>query len=424
MKKFKFLVGFGLRKRLFKKSFIISNLILGILIMALINIPSIITLFSDEAEEEEAFRVSVVNNTDEEAYPLEDNLLSVLNTSYMDRVYEAVPWESEEFARFWDQEEVDILLVFSGDLAQSDVSIYTTHAEQQSFLSGQVQNVLNDYQNITYANFDFESPPQGEEGEGSTEDELLNEANNSFIEGIISLLFLPVFILIIMATQFLGVDIIEEKASKAIETIISSVPAKVHFLSKITSSIAFLVIQSSVLVLFIALGAFLENVFINASENEVFSVLGGLAERMPNWPYLLALSIGFLLFGTLIFLTLAALLASVATTQEDYQQYQAPLIFLLLGGYYMGIFLPILEADGMIRIASYLPFFSTIVAPIAYATGVIGLGEGIITLGITILMAVFFLYLIGPVYRVAILSYEETKFFKRIRFYIKKAFHR
>jgi ABC-2 type transport system permease protein len=129
-----------------------------------------------------------------------------------------------------------------------------------------------------------------------------------------------------------------------------------------------------------------------------------------------------MLFGSLLFLVLAALLASLATTQEDYQQFQAPMIFLILIGYYMTIFLPILDATGIIKVFSFVPFFSTMVAPMAYIRGTISLLEALLSLGSLIVFIVVFIYYISPVYRVAILSYDETKFIKRIAFYFKKAF--
>jgi ABC-2 type transport system permease protein len=123
-----------------------------------------------------------------------------------------------------------------------------------------------------------------------------------------------------------------------------------------------------------------------------------------------------------LFLTLAAVIASIATTQEDYQQYQAPLVFLLLGGYYIGIFLPLLGAQSVVKVFAYIPFFSTIIAPIAYLQGLLPLWQTLLSLGVLLFTTVFFLYFVGPLYRVAILSYEETKFFKRIKLYFKKAF--
>ena len=416
MKKFKFLVGFGLKKRVFKKAFVISNIIIGLVIIALINLPSIIAIFQDDENEIIEVNTVIMNNTDDTEYALEEQLLQTMNGIYEGYSFIETDDSIENPEEFWDQSEVNVYIVFTGDLKQPNVEIYAHDQSLGNMLTQSIQLVLYDYQDIGYASYDIKTPPSNGENPG------LSEADQSFLDGIGSLLFIPVFFLVIMATQFLGVDIIEEKSSKAIETIIASVPAKVHFLSKIAASISFLLIQSGVLLSFGLLALLVSRLFAASDSFEGLNLLSELASRIPNWPSILMISLLFMFFGALLFLVLAALLASISTTQEDYQQFQAPLIFLILGGYYMTIFLPLLDANGVLQVFSYIPFFSTMVAPMAYIRGAITLLEAIISLGITIAFVVLFIYYISPVYRVAILSYDETKFFKRIKFYFKKAF--
>ena len=416
MNKFKFLVQFGLKKRIFKKSFVISNLIIGILIIGIINIPSIISFFSSDEDVVETINVAIINETDDQTYPLKSNLITSFNQSYEDYTFVDTDYDYIDDESFWDQSELNLLIRFSGDLTQPNVEIYSYDQNLKAMITTPIQLILYDYQDIGYANYDIKSPPStGEEGG-------MSEADKAFLDGIGSILFLPVFFLVIMATQFLGVDIIEEKSSKAIETIIASVPAKTHFLSKITASISFLLIQSMVLIGFGLLATLVGKAFETSSDVEGISLFQEFANRVPNWPELLIFSVLFMFFGALLFLILAAFLAAVSSTQEDYQQFQAPLIFLLLGSYYLTIFLPILNADGLLKVFAYIPFFSMMVAPLAFVTGTIGLWSIIISLIITIVTVVVVLYFVSPMYRVAILSYEHTKFFKRIKFFVKKTF--
>lgn len=416
MNKFKFLVQFGLKKRIFKKSFVISNLIIGILIIGIINIPSIISFFSSDEDVVETINVAIINETDDQTYPLKSNLITSFNQSYEDYTFVDTDYDYIDDESFWDQSELNLLIRFSGDLTQPNVEIYSYDQDLKAMITTPIQLILYDYQDIGYANYDIKSPPStGEEGG-------MSEADKAFLDGIGSILFLPVFFLVIMATQFLGVDIIEEKSSKAIETIIASVPAKTHFLSKITASISFLLIQSMVLIGFGLLATLVGKAFETSSDVEGISLFQEFANRVPNWPELLIFSVLFMFFGALLFLILAAFLAAVSSTQEDYQQFQAPLIFLLLGSYYLTIFLPILNADGLLKVFAYIPFFSMMVAPLAFVTGTIGLWSIIISLIITIVTVVVVLYFVSPMYRVAILSYEHTKFFKRIKFFVKKTF--
>lgn len=409
-------MAFGLKKRLFKKSFVITNVVLGLLIIGLINVPTIIGFFQDE-EEVVPQKVMVINQTDDQNYPLSETILDYLNTPFANHTFELVEKDTTIVDTFWENDESDIVMVFTGNLSSPDVDIYSKDESVNGYLIAQVQTLLNDYQGIEFANYNVVEAPGGSKPANGVSDE-----DRIFIEAIVSMLFLPVFILLILATQFLGVDIIDEKSTKAIETIISSVPAKTHFFSKILSNVFFLIIQAALLLSFSLLGAMIGRLFSSTGLTEEVSLMAELSSRISNWPTLLSFSLLYMIVGTLLFLSLAALIASIANTQEDYQQFQAPLVFLMLGGFYIGIFLPMMGADNIIRVAAYIPLFSTLVAPIAFATGVIALWELILILFIMIVFVVFMLYFIAPVYKVAILSYEETKFFKRIGFYVKKAF--
>ncbi len=384
--------------------------------MVLVNIPAIISLFdSDDAIVQP--NVIVINQTTDESYPLEDTLLFYFNRAYDTETYIAYPFELQSLEQFWDTEQLEVMLIFTGDLEQPNIDVYVKGDVSQNFILSNIQSFLNDYQGIQYANYNFvASPATGEPGEG------IDPETRMFLEGIVTVLMLPVFILIILTTQFLGVDIIEEKSTKAIEIIISSVPAKLHFLSKIIVNISFLVAQSLILMLFGVFGILISRLLQSSGSLDTMSLLSEFASRVPNWPGILISLVMFMILGTLFYLTLAAIVAAIATTQEDYQQFQAPLMLTLLSGFYIAIFLPILGLDSAIRVIAYIPLFSPLVAPVAYATGVITLFETVISFFLLMVFVVLFMYVISPIYRVAILSYEETKFFKRILFYIKKAF--
>ncbi len=418
MNKFKYLVSFGLKKRIWRKAFIITNVILGIAILLIANIPALIDMFGSDDEAPTPYQVIVINDTQDQEYDLSASIEAYINNDFIEDSFEVKATSYDDYDVFWEDDDVDILLIFFGELSSPDVDMYVKPSHTERHLINNIQRFLNDYQGIEFANFNvIEREQTGDEDHGRIAPE-----DRMFIEGIVSILFLPMFMLIIFATQFLGVDIIEEKSSKAIETIIASVPAKIHFLSKITASVGFLLIQGSLLIIYGLLGAGLGRIMSTTVDTEALSLFAEVATRIPDWPVLLMLTILFMLAGTVLFLTLSALVASIATTQEDYQQFQAPLVLILISGFYIGIFLPMMGADGFIKIASFIPLFSPFVAPIAFATGVTSVWHGLISLLILILTVLLLMYVISPIYKVAILSYEETKFFRRIGRYVKKAF--
>lgn len=410
MKKFKFLVKYGLLKRVKGKAFIISNVIVFILLTVIINIPSIISAF-DNGETMDHMSISIYNYSGDEslAIDLSDRLNEGLDTDFysVSEIDEAFEEEA-----FWSS-DTDVSLVFD---SMTQIGIYSKLPEYNQLLSSQIELLLIDYQLPGYVspsftnNFapDYEDPEQ-----------------DAMIGSMSSLLILPMFILITMATQFVGVDIIEEKSSKAIETIIASVPAKTHFLSKITAAITFVIIQGLLIVLYGTIATLLfSNTGTTGEFGDTANLLSYIAEFLPNWQLLLVFTLLFMVVGTLFYLIFSAMFASMAVTQEDYQQFQTPIMLTLLIGFYIAIFSGMAGGDMILKIASFIPLFTPVVAPVAFASGALSVLEALIALVVMVIFLIGSLYLVSPVYRVAILNYDQTKFGKRVKGYFKKAFHK
>ncbi len=417
MKKFKFLVKYGLKKRVFRKSFIIANIIVGILFIGIINLPTIIGWFVADDVQTENIYIDVYNQSP--MTTIHTDLQAVLNQPYEGYDYFLFTDLDESFdeEKFWADEDKDVALIVSGTVSEPNFDIYSKSPDYNQAMMVQIELLMinyqiNDYKSPVFNTInapDYESPEE-----------------KDAITSLMSILVLPLFILITMATQFVGVDIIEEKSTKAIETIIASVPAKLHFLSKIAASILFVMIQGALILVYGGIAALIGNV--SASSGSLMGagldvhLLKYLQDIIPNWPLVLVIVMLFVIVGTLFYLVIAALLASMAVTQEDYQQFQSPLMLMLLGGFYIGIFAPLVGGYGFIKIMAFVPIFTPIVAPIAFASGIMSLLEAVIALVIMILVLIGSLYIVAPVYKIAILSYDQTKFFKRIKSYFKKAF--
>lgn len=414
MKKFKFLVKYGYKKRVWRKAFLISNIIIGIVIMALINLPAIIGRFTTPEKPLENINVLIVDEIigDES---LISNFNSLLNPDVNNPTFnlKQITIQEIDIDSFWKNEDYSILVHFKGDIDNPIVDMYNKLENLNNILETQIELLMIGYKIADYNKpiFTINYAPDYE-----------NPEEAMALNSIVSFLVVPLFILIVMATQFIGVDIIEEKSTKAIETIISSVPAKIHFFSKIASSILFILTQGALLILF----AFLGNLIAKSNAPNLpggeGSLLHYISEILPNWPWVLFFTILFIVVGTLLYLVLASLFASMATTQEDYQQFQTPVMLVLLAGFYIGLFAPMAGGTTFMKVMTFVPIFTPMVGPIAFATGVLSTLEAIIALVVLIVFLILTVYFVSPVYRVAILSYEQTKLFTRVGSYFKKGF--
>ena len=400
-------------KRVGRKSFIIANVVIAILLIAIINIPTIIGLFGGEEEITE-LNIGVKS---EYPYPMAADLNLILNEGIDGPdFFNAINIDTFDSEAFWTDEDFDIVLEFVGTPEVPSVLIYSKEESFNQMILSVVELQLiryefEDYVPLTYS---FPVAPDYEDPEAGM-----------MISSLSTILVLPLFLLITMATQFVGVEIIEEKSTKAIETIISSVPANIHFLSKIASAISFVIIQGGLVMAYSFIGTLIGGASVQSGLPQGMdsqTLLAFVAEVIPNWRGILLIAILFVIVGTLFYLVIAALFASMAVTQEDYQQFQSPLMFMLLGGFYISIFAPMANGDTLMKIMSFVPLFSPIVAPVAYAAGNINTLEALIGLVITFVSLLILIYIASPVYRVAILSYDQTKFMKRIKSYFRKGF--
>ncbi len=418
MKKFKFLVKYGLKKRVWRKAFLISNIIIALLMIIIINIPSIISLFGGGEDPNEQVTINLINETTQTE--LLSDYSDLMNEPFSGAEYFVfTPIALAEFDvdGFWEDANSDITIEIMGSVETPIITIYSKIPELDSFLSSQLELQLINYQIVNYQSPVFENvyAPDYEDPE-----------QEAFISSMTSMLVLPMFILIVMATQFVGVDIIEEKSTKAIETIIASVPAKTHFISKITASILFVIIQGVLTIVYAGIASLIGKAFSASSAvtlpTGTTSLLSYLRDFVPNWEIVLIFALLFMIVGTLFYLVVAALFASMAVTQEDYQHFQSPLMLTLLAAFYIGIFAPIVGGYGFMKVMAFVPIFTPILAPIAFASGLLTVFEAIICLVVIIVFLIISLYLVAPVYKVAILSYDQTKIITRVKNYFRKAF--
>ncbi len=418
MKKFKFLVKYGLKKRIGRKAFLIANIVIAVLMIAIINIPSIISLFGGGEDPNEQVNVGIINQTDEVDLLSDYSALMNEGSTGVDYyVFRTIEASEFDLIAFWEDADTDIIIEITGAIATPSITMYTKIPGLNYYLLSELELQLINYQITNYQQpmITTVNPPDYEDPE-----------REAILSSMTSLLVLPMFILIIMATQFVGVDIIEEKSTKAIETIISSVPSKMHFISKITASILFVIIQGALTIVYVTIASLIGKLGSASSAVTLpvgtTSLLSYLTDIIPNWPVVLIFSLLFMIVGTLFYLVIAALFASMAVTQEDYQQFQTPLMLMLLASFYIGIFAPIAGGYTFMKVMAFIPIFTPILAPIAFASGLLTIGEAIIALIAVSIFFVLALYLVAPVYRIAILSYDQTKFVARVKNYFKKAF--
>lgn len=436
--KFKFLTKDSIKKKISTKSFKIINLVLLIIIVALTNLDSIVKFFGGDFDE--VVHVYVVDNVG-----VYDEFKDIVDNSYLNILdnYNAVVLESDKKL---DDLKKEIILNESSDIiiniSKIDNPTYEKMFDVDFISYDYVDTVL--YQNILTAlnttkvnlamkkaNIDVDILDKVNSAVDVNRillDENLNENEELMqkIGSIIIIVFiLPFFILIVLIVQMIGAEINEEKSTKSMEVIISSVSPEVHFISKLISANVFAIFQGVLLILYAFVGAIIRIITtggVAQSVNEIgelnsisqyinIFINSDIASRLVNGiPFFILL----ILLSFVVYSLLIGILASVTTSMEDYNQIQTPVMIFLMIGYYLAIIASVYQGSSFIKVMSMIPFISGILAPVTYTLGEIELWH----MGLSIVFLIFVCYLLYKygirVYKAGILNYSSSKLWTKI----------
>lgn len=111
---------------------------------------------------------------------------------------------------------------------------------------------------------------------------------------------------------------------------------------------------------------------------------------------------------------LAGILASMTTNIEDFQQLQTPIMIISLVGYYLAMMAGVFDGALFIKIFSFIPLISAILAPSLLMLGQIGLVEITISTILVIITNILLIKYGLKIYKVGILNYSSSGLWKKM----------
>lgn len=423
MNKLGFLTKYSLGKKIKSKWFIVVNIIILLVISALINMDSIIKLFGGDFNNNE--EILIIDNIG-----VIDTFKNVyeINNKYLKS---ETKYSIEEYKEGYDNaiEEIKdtdkILIVIDKDDNNYITSKLVTNSSMDTITYTIISNTLDSIKreevlksyNITNEMYEkIESKVEVERIILDSE----NTDDNMLTNLVVTIITMPFFFLTVYLVQMIGAEINEEKSTKSMEIIISNVSAKTHFISKIISSNVFVLIQGALLLIYCIIGIiiryFINGSIINSLPVELTTLGSTLSSSgiMDNIKIALPLMLLLLIITLFAYSIVSGVLASVTTNMEDYQQIQTPIVLILLAGFYLSSLASIFKGSIFIKVASYIPFISSLLAPTMYALGEFSLFDMLISI---LLMVVTILLLMKygfRIYKVGILNYSDNNLWKKI----------
>ena len=421
--KVKFLIKESIKKKIDTKWFKIINIILLILMIGILNIDKIISFFGGDFED-----ITKVYVLDETGYAsslndLLNNNNELLNGSFKFEVENSTD-SIENLTKKLNKDNADIVINIVYDNEEYMKSTVYSYEPLDTITSTIISNSLSEIKSsyaLATSGIDANelnrilSPISMEKIVTNTE-ELDSESRELAGASMMLIFLIPFFILIILLVQMIGAEINDEKSTKSMEIIISNVSPKMHFLSKIVASTGFVLLQSFLILVYTLLGGAVRVLTTGSFNilNDVNGLLEGLnlSSILPQIGSAIPLLIILFIFSFLAYALLAGILASMTTSIEDYQQLQTPLMFLLMAGYYIGTMASMFQGSIFIKIVSYIPFISCLVAPITYAL----MQTTLLDLGISVILLLGTCYLLFKygirIYKVGILNYLSSGLWK------------
>ncbi len=427
MKKLKYLIQYGLKKRLYTKAFMISNIIIAVIMIAIAIIPTLVARFStpENVVVEDKIGVYVAPNNAAVRNYIEAQTDSMIMTmgAYPEVEYVIADGDftsGYDFDHYLaDSHEYHGLIYVVIEDDKLEVNVY--NQSLNSYTIAAIKQMVPELQRIYYLSLHGELNDYVKDTLVEFHETPVGSDFSDILAAMSSIFVIPMFILITFGLQMIGADIIEEKSTKAIEIIIASVPPKTHFVAKILSIIIFLTLQMLLYFAYGVIGVYLNEMISAGSQSGSWTlVLGPIANQiLPTVVLVLVCALA----GAILYLVIGAFVASLAVNQEDYQQIQTPVMMILMVGYFASIIAGSAQLDWLMTILNYIPFFSPMTIPGSFINGYIDWTGVAISMGILIGVTVLIIALISPLYRASILNYDQSKLFKRISNSIKEAKH-
>ena len=433
--KLNYLIGISLKRKIKTKWFVIANVLLALVIIGIINIDSIITFFGGDFNTIQT--VYVIDNTNkttdifkEQVKQITETLYGEDSEKYFIKEYEDTEENAQNLLKENKKEQGNIVIVFS----RSEENVIDVKMITFEYMDLTDTQILNSAINNTKTSIALQETniPMDEINKiyapATIERIYLDEKKNSEEENmeiitttVFPIIILPFFMLTLFLVQMIGAEVNDEKTTKAMEVIISNVSPKIHFFAKVIAGNLFVFMQGILLFIFAGVGFGVRKMvggssIANGLGAEVGKIVSGIMESNvgQNLLYIIPLTLLLMVLTFIAYSLLAGILASMTTNIEDFQQLQTPIIVISLIGYYLAMMAGVFKGALFIKILSFVPLISAILAPSLLILGQIGILEIVIAIFITIGFNYLLIKYGLRIYKVGILNYSSSDLWKKM----------
>lgn len=397
------IVKYTVKEAVTKKSFIIVNAIMALLIIVVCNIPNLINKFSSDEDTNTKITILDTENSLRADSEMFNTLFKEMNMDYTVRY--TTSETIDDINKLINDEETDVAIVLKQN--ENVVSFDYIVKEESPFsdsetIIGIFSNIIK---NIQTNNLLIDSNVSLELLESinapiSYEIKALNEdtGNENFLIAMISSYIL--FFAIYYYGYSVSTSVSSEKTSRVMETLITSTtPTKIV----IGKTIAMGFVGLSQLIGLILVAVISYNIFVPSDFTLIQDMLSGLHLTVPD----VLICVVYFILGYTVYAFLSAVTGATVSKVEDVQSASTPISLVALISFFLAYFTSTMPTSAGSKFAAIFPFSSAFSMPGRILAGAATAGEIAISIIVLILSVALLATISIKVYSAAILHYGD-----------------
>ncbi len=378
-----------------KKAFIITNIIIFIVLLGLLNIGNILKIFEVDLTETFIDKALIIDTN----YVLENRYTEIEEYNQSVEFETSINnYTADEKLALIEEDGYDYIIELTNGSYDNQIDIkYTSKSNEPSFSAETLMYSIEElYKTINLEKLNLDANelasinPIFNLEVVKIGNELEATGTDTSIGTILSLiLFMGIYL---FAYQVSGA-VTTEKTSKIVETLLTSTSSKDIILGK-TIGVGLLgICQILAIIIFLLVGAqiFLPTEIVN-------TILGEISISMAFISFI------YFVLGYLLFSFLFALSGAMVNRLEDVNIVNTPVNLVVVLGFYLGYFTLLTPSSILNVVASYVPISSMFSMPSRYFMGLASTTDVLISIGILIITIIFIAYISIRIYSNAILN--------------------
>lgn len=384
-----------------RKSFIISNIIILIIMIIGFNVPNFIKMIKGDDESFGKTKLTIVDQ--DNVYEGSLKALETIETGYEITISENT--NIEEIKEKINNEEIDEAIIITRNENAIHVNYFVKSLNMVTEVPQDIMMMLQEsYKNMQIAKLNI--TPEQLTMINTPFDMELNQTEEKEVGGNIlamMLLSLVLFYAIYFYAYQVSTSITTEKTSKIIETLVTSTSPKTIVLGK-TLGIGLAGVMQTIVLVVVAIVC--ANLFLT---EEMVSVVLDMSNITPM---LAIITIIYYILGYSLFALLYALTGSTVAKPEDIQSANGPVAILAVIGFYLSYFTMMNPTSTLNSFAAIFPISSPFCMPFRVMMGIATTSEILISLAVLIITILIVAQVSIKIYSSAILNYGSKINFK------------